>query len=87
MRMIFSRVSMKNRTDDMQTVIITTAGNMSQKTYTSLCDGFREKLGEVNFVQKTDPSLIGGFIANIGGEIYDMSLSAQLSKMKSCVIE
>ena len=71
----------------MQTVIITTAGNMSEETYAFLCDGFRRRLGEVSFVHKTDPTLIGGFIANIGGQIYDMSLSAQLSKMKSSITE
>ena len=71
----------------MQKVILTTAGNMSKKTYASLCDGLRAKLGEVTFVHKTDPSLIGGFIANIEGQIYDMSVLAQLSEMKRCITE
>ena len=35
----------------------------------------------------TDPSLIGGFVANVGGQIYDMSVSAQLSEMKRCITE
>ena len=71
----------------MQKVILTTAENMSPKTYAALCDGLCKKLGEVTFVHKTDPSLIGGFVANIEGQIYDMSVSAQLSEMKRCITE
>lgn len=71
----------------MQKVILTTAENMSSETFEALCEGLRTKLGEVTFVRKTDPSLIGGFVANVGGRIYDMSVSAQLSEMKRCITE
>ena len=69
----------------MKTVTITTAGNLSEETFAFICENFRKKLGEVTFVQKTDPSLIGGFVADVNGQIYDMSISAQLAKMKSAI--
>lgn len=66
----------------MQKIIITAADNMSEETYQRICCGFREKLGDAEFTRVTDNGIIGGFIADVGGEIYDMSISAQLEQMK-----
>ena len=66
----------------MKTVIITTADNMSEATYERVCAGFREKLGEVSFERVTDNGIIGGFIADIDGEVYDLSIFSQLKEMQ-----
>lgn len=66
----------------MKTVIITTADNMSDETFERICGGFREKLGEVSFKRVIDNGIIGGFIADIDGEIYDLSISSQLKEMQ-----
>ncbi|MBQ2285738.1 MAG: F0F1 ATP synthase subunit delta [Acutalibacteraceae bacterium] len=71
----------------MKTVIITAAENMSDETYNRICSGFKEKLGEdAEFKRITDNGIIGGFIAEVDGEIYDLSISSQLKKMQKEII-
>ena len=55
---------------------------MSDKTYERICKGFAEKLGEISFEKVTDDKIIGGFIAEIDGEVFDMSLASQIAKMQ-----
>ena len=56
---------------------------MSDATYARICRGFREKLGDdLKFEKVTDNSIIGGFIADEDGEIYDLSISSQLKEMQ-----
>ena len=66
----------------MKTVVITVASNMSDKTYERICKGFAEKLGEISFQKVTDDKIIGGFIAEIDGKIFDMSIVSQIAKMQ-----
>lgn len=67
----------------MKTVIITAADNMSDATYKLICEGFKKKLGyEAEYKRITDNSIIGGFVADVDGEIYDLSISSQLNKMQ-----
>ena len=66
----------------MKTAIITVACNMSDKTYERICRGFAEKLGEVAFERVTDDRIIGGFIADIDGEVFDLSIASQIEKMQ-----
>ena len=67
----------------MKTVIITAADNLSDETYKLICDGFKKKIGgEARFERVTDNGIIGGFIADVDGEIYDLSISSQLSEMQ-----
>lgn len=65
----------------MRTVTITAASNMSDATYKSICARFSERLGECEFIHITDDGIIGGFIADVDGEIYDLSLASQLKEM------
>ncbi len=66
----------------MKTATITVASNMSDKTYKRICDGFTEKLGELTFEKVTDDRIIGGFIADIDGEVFDLSIASQIEKMQ-----
>ena len=66
----------------MKTAIIKVASNMSDKTYERRCRGFAEKLGEVAFERVTDDRIIGGFIADIDGEVFDLSIASQIEKMQ-----
>ena len=66
----------------MKTAVITVASNMSDKTYERICKGFAEKLGEISFEKVTDDKIIGGFIAEIDGKIFDMSIASQIAKMQ-----
>lgn len=67
----------------MKTVIITTANNMTDETYQYICDGLKRKYNdELEFQRIIDESIIGGFIARVDSEIFDMSVLAQLNEMK-----
>ncbi len=66
----------------MKTAVITVASNMSDKTYERICRGFAEKLGELTFERVTDDKIIGGFIADIDGEVFDLSIASQIEKMQ-----
>lgn len=62
---------------------MTAASNMSEDSYRLLCDKTREKFGaDIEFTRVTDDSIIGGFILNIDGLIFDMSVSTGLREMK-----
>ncbi len=66
----------------MKTAIITTASNMSEKTYARICRGFSERVDELIITHVIDDGIIGGFIADIDGEIFDLSISSQIEKMQ-----
>ena len=67
----------------MKTVIITTANNMNEEIYRYICEGFKRRYGyELEFQRIIDQSIIGGFIARIDSEIFDMSVLTQLNEMK-----
>lgn len=67
----------------MKSIIITTASNMTETTYNYICEGFRQKFGvDVSFHRIIDDDIIGGFITEINGEIFDLSIASQLKRMK-----
>ena len=67
----------------MRKAIIKTAGNMSEETYERLCSGFSNaKGGNIEFSHVVDESVIGGFIVDFDGMIYDYSVATQLRKLK-----
>lgn len=67
---------------------LTAAKNMSDETYAVLENGIKEKYGiDCTIERITDDSVIGGFIFNCDGKIYDCSISAQLEGMKKFLKE
>ncbi len=68
----------------MRKAIIKTAENMSEETCIYLCRGIREKMGDdIVFERVIDNSLVGGFLLNIDGIVYDMSIKTQLKRLKT----
>ena len=66
----------------MRKCTVTAASNMSGETYEYLCEKVRKKFGEdIEFTRKTDESVIGGFILDLNGHIFDLSLATQLKAM------
>ena len=66
----------------MRKCTVTAASNMSGKTYEYLCEKVRRKFGDdIEFTRKTDESVIGGFILDLNGHIFDLSLATQLKAM------
>lgn len=67
----------------MKRVLITVAENTPDEVYDRICRGFEERENEeLYFERAVDNSLLGGFTAEIDGEIFDMSVSAQLREMR-----
>jgi F-type H+-transporting ATPase subunit delta len=72
----------------MRKIIITVAKNMTDETYLQICDGLGHKFNEkFEFIRETDDSVIGGFIVNINGKVYDRSIGSQLQKLKDYIAE
>lgn len=67
----------------MRKAVIRIADNMSSDTYKLLCNGLTAKFGsDIEFEKITDNSVIGGFVLNLDGMVYDSSVSAQINRLK-----
>ena len=67
----------------MRTCVITAASNMSDETFGLLCEKARKKFGEdIVFQRITDNSVIGGFLMELDGTVYDLTIKTQLELMK-----
>lgn len=65
------------------TAVVTSANGLDAATKQKALDLVKSQLkGEIELVEKTDPSLIGGFILKIGDKQIDRSVSRQLSNLK-----
>lgn len=66
----------------MKKLVITVTPNTSKELFDRICRGFEEKLGkDFSFERADDPSVIGGFIADIDGDVYDASIATKLKEM------
>ena len=67
----------------MRKATIIVADNITIPTYRYLCDELKIKLGkDIDFEYTIDNSIIGGFILNLDGVVYDNSLRTQLNRLK-----
>lgn len=64
----------------MITVKLSVPSDFSQDLFEKLCDGFKSKFrdNDVCFERRTDDTLIGGFVAEYNGKVYDLSVSGRL---------
>ena len=63
---------------------VRTAHQLSTEEQTRLQQTLQKKVGRpVEIELTTDPTLLGGFIARIGSEIYDASLAGKIDKLRS----
>ena len=71
----------------MRTCVITAASNMSDETFGLLCEKARKKFGEdIVFQRITDNSVIGGFLMELDGTVYDLTIKTQLELMKQKMV-
>lgn len=69
------------------TAIVTSAKGLDEITKQKALDLVKSQLkGEVELIEKVDPTLIGGFILKIGDKQIDKSVSRQLSNFKKELI-
>ena len=67
----------------MKKAKVTVASNMSADTYALLCEKTRARFGDdIEFKRLVDDDIIGGFILDIDGMIYDLSLRTEFEKLK-----
>lgn len=67
----------------MRRCIITVASNMSEETYSYLVEKTKRQFGfDMSIGKAVDNSIIGGFILNVDGQIFDLSVKTQLDEMK-----
>lgn len=76
---------MYNQSQAVSAVQLTTAVQLSEGTVNDLLDTFRTKgliHKEVELEQVIDPSIIGGFILEFDGQVFNSSLAHKLDSMK-----
>jgi len=62
---------------------VRSAKNLSHEEITQLADMLGKKVGKkVELDIRTDPSLLGGFVARIGSEVWDASVIGKIHKFK-----
>lgn len=67
----------------MRNAHIITASNMSDETYSLLCEGIKKVIGEdIEFVRVINEDILGGFVLKIDGTLYDNSIKSQLKELK-----
>ena len=72
----------------MKKCLITVSPDMTEATFAYLCEKARTKFGsETFFMRKDDPALIGGFILETDGGVYDMSVRTQLDRIRASLKE
>ncbi|MBQ7922628.1 MAG: F0F1 ATP synthase subunit delta [Clostridia bacterium] len=71
----------------MSRAILQVAPGTSEETVAGICASFRDLLQqEVVFTVKEKPELIGGFIAEVDGKVYDNSLSGKMQALKKWML-
>lgn len=66
----------------MKRLVVTVTPETEQELFDGICRGFEERLGERLCAERADdPSIIGGFIADIEGDVYDASIASRLKEM------
>ncbi|MGI6498455.1 MAG: F0F1 ATP synthase subunit delta [Oscillospiraceae bacterium] len=72
----------------MREAILKLAPPYDQEELDLIVRGFEKRLGKtVDFQVVEDPSLIGGFLAQVDGKIYDYSFSTQLRELHHQLLE
>ena len=67
----------------MKTCILTVSPSMTEETYEYLCQRARARFGEdLRFEKRTD-DVLGGFMMELDGTVYDLTLRTQLERLKS----
>jgi F-type H+-transporting ATPase subunit delta len=69
------------------TAVVTSAAGLDKTTRNRMLELIENQMkGEVELLEKVDPSLIGGFVIRIGDRQIDRTVAKQLSKLKKDLI-
>ena len=65
-------------------VVVTSARALEKKQVAEITDILKQKIGKtISMHERINPDLIGGMIVQVGTEIYDASIRAQISEIKT----
>lgn len=68
------------------TIIVKVPSNTEQEFFDYISDKFKDKYGKETIINmETDDSIIGGFIAEIDGTVYDTSVRSKLDEIKKAI--
>lgn len=74
------------KSKNILTAVVTSANGLDERTRKRMEELIESQLnGEVELVEKVDPSAIGGFILRIGDKQIDKTVARQLSRMKKAL--
>lgn len=65
------------------TITITTAAKLSAEQLKELKTMVESKIGEANYEQVVDPSVLGGLKLQLGDQAFDTTIAGRLEKMES----
>ena len=66
-------------------VTITSVIPLSDKQKSTLVSGLKKKYGDIEVIEKIDPSILGGLKVTVGSRQYDASVSGKLSQLKQSI--
>ncbi len=66
----------------MRKITITAAPNFDAESMEMLVSGLKQRFGEIEITTVTDENSAGGFSVDLDGTVYDMTVEAQLTKLK-----
>ena len=71
----------------MKTAVIITAPHCMAATYQYLCQGLPARFGPLAFEHRTEQDLLGGFLIQLDGMVYDCTLRTRLRQLRQCLTD
>jgi len=68
-------------------ITITVPKTCDDDYFDKICDGFRKKYGDTVTFEKETADIIGGFIAEVDGTVFDTSVRSKLKEIKRVITE
>lgn len=66
----------------MKTAVIITAPHCTPQTYRYLCDSLTARFGQLRFEHRVEQDLLGGFLIQLDGMVYDCTLRTRLRQLR-----
>lgn len=71
----------------MKYITLTVPETASDETYQTICNGFKKHFGnDCKFFKIVNSSILGGFIADVNGEIFDLSVGSMLKQLEKHIV-
>jgi len=68
-------------------ITITIPNNADDEYFEKICNEYRKKYGDDTKFEKETADIIGGFIAEVDGTVYDTSIRSKLKEIKRAITD